>query len=456
MSRLVVVSNRVSAPRQGRTGGEGGLAVGILAALRERGGLWFGWSGKITELGGKLESFDAGRITYATLDLTARDYEEYYSGFANRSLWPLFHYRLDLADFTRRYLAGYQRVNALFASKLLPGLQADDQIWIHDYHLIPLADQLRQAGCKQKIGFFLHIPWPAPEVLVALPNHRSLVNSLCAYDLVGFQTETDRQAFIDYVLRDAGGTAIDETTVELNGRRVKTGAYPISIDTGNLAKVAEEAANTRHTERLRASVRDRDLIVGVDRLDYSKGLVARVEAFEHLLKAYPANRGRAVFLQIAPPSRSDVPEYQQIRGELESACGRVNAAYADFDWTPIRYLNKGFSRRLLTGFFRVSSIGLVTPLRDGMNLVAKEYVACQDPDEPGVLVLSRFAGAARELEAALIVNPYDTEGVAEALQSALAMSRDERRERWRSMYDYLVRHDIDGWRESFLKALSDA
>ncbi len=455
MSRLVVVSNRVSAPRQGRTGGEGGLAVGILAALRERGGLWFGWSGKITEQGGNLDVFEHGPITYATLDLTARDYEEYYSGFANRSLWPLFHYRLDLADFTRRYLAGYQRVNALFASKLLPHLQDDDQIWIHDYHLIPLADQLRQAGCKQKIGFFLHIPWPAPEVLVALPNHRSLVNSLCAYDLIGFQTEIDRQAFIDYVLRDAGGTQIDEATVELHGRRVTTGAYPISIDTENLAKMAEEASSTRHTERLRGSVRDRDLIVGVDRLDYSKGLVARVEAFEHLLKAYPANRGRAVFLQIAPPSRSDVPEYQHIRGELEAACGRVNAAYADFDWTPIRYLNKGFSRRLLTGFFRVSTIGLITPLRDGMNLVAKEYVACQNPEDPGALVLSRFAGAARELEGALIVNPYDNEGVAEALQSALAMSRDERRERWSAMFDYLRRHDIDAWREAYLKALAD-
>src|SRR5690606_2531939 len=235
------------------------------------------------------------------------------------------------------------RANALFASKLLPVLRDDDQIWIHDYHLIPLADRLRQAGCRHTIGFFLHIPWPAPEVLVALPNHRNLVNSLCAYDLIGFQTEIVRQAFIDYVVRDAGGRQLDESTVELKGRKVKTGAYPISIDTENLARIAEEAADTRHTERLRASVRDRDLIVGVDRLDYSKGLVARVEAFEHLLKAYPANRGRAVFLQVAPPSRSDVPEYRQIREQLESACGRVNAAYADFDWTPIRYLNKGFS-----------------------------------------------------------------------------------------------------------------
>ncbi len=457
MTRLVVVSNRVSAPRHGRSGGEGGLASGVLDALRQHGGVWFGWSGKVTESEASTpDIFDVGKVTYATLDLSTRDHEEYYNGFANRSIWPLFHYRLDLAEFNRRYLAGYQRVNALFAHKLKPLLRDDDAIWVHDYHLIPMADQLRQLGCRQKIGFFLHIPWPATEVLLALPSHRTLVRAICSYNLIGFQTEVDRENFTDYAIKELDAKDLGEDVLEIFGRRVKTGAFPISIDTEGLAEMAAEAEHARQTERLRDSVRERDLIIGVDRLDYSKGLVARVEAFEHLLKAYPANRGRVVFLQIAPPSRADVPEYMQIRRELESIYGRVNSTYAEFDWTPIRYLNKGFSRRMLTGFFRASSIGLVTPLRDGMNLVAKEYVASQSPDDPGVLVLSRFAGAAMELDGALIVNPYDVEGVAEALQEALVMPLNERKDRWQRMFQRLRVYDITRWRREFMDALAIA
>ena len=197
-----------------------------------------------------------------------------------------------------------------------------------------------------------------------------------------------------------------------------------------------------------------DLIIGVDRLDYSKGLVSRLEAFEHLLHNYPANRGRVTLLQIAPPSRVQVPEYVEIRNEIEHAAGRINGSFAEFDWTPIRYLNKGFSRQALTGFYRLSRIGLVTPLRDGMNLVAKEFVASQDERDPGVLVLSRFAGAARGLDGALIVNPYDVEGVAEALQVALAMQLEERQERWRTMFEQVKRHDVHHWREDFLTRLA--
>jgi trehalose 6-phosphate synthase len=455
--RLVVVSNRVSAPRGGRSGSEGGLAVGIRAALEEKGGVWFGWSGKTVERDpGGPDTFESGPVTYAMVDLSQRDYEEYYNGFANRSLWPLFHYRLDLADFNRRYLAGYQRVNALFSHRLAPLLRDDDLLWIHDYHLIPMAEHLRNMGCAQTMGFFLHIPWPAIEVLLALPNHRALVQSLCAYDLIGFQTEDYRQSFLAYVVRELHGR-IDEdgTTVVAFGRRIRTGTYPISIDTDDLAAAAAENAESRQVRRLQASIRERDLIIGVDRLDYSKGLLVRVEAYEHLLRAYPANRGRVVMLQIAPPSRTDVPEYGQIRREMESACGRLNAAFSEFDWTPIRYLNKGFARRMLAGFYRTAKVGLVTPLRDGMNLVAKEYVASQDPEDPGVLVLSRFAGAARELDGALIVNPYDLEGVAEAIQTALAMDRDERRERFQGMFQRLKDYDIHAWWADFLGDLDE-
>ncbi len=456
--RLVVVSNRVAVPRQGRSGGEGGLAVGVKAALEESGGMWFGWSGKTVEHEAAEPEgtgvFQSGAITYAMIDLSRRDYEEYYSGFANRSLWPLFHYRLDLADFNRRYLAGYQRVNGLFARRLRPLLRDDDLLWVHDYHLIPMAEQLRHMGCNQTMGFFLHIPWPAIEVLLALPNHRALVQALCAYDLVGFQTEEYRKAFLDYCRYELGAEVDSDGTVRAFGRTLRTGAFPISIDTDALAEAAREAAESRQVARLRDSIRDRDLIIGVDRLDYSKGLLVRVQAYEHLLRAYPANRGRVVMLQIAPPSRSDVPEYMKLRHEMEAACGHLNGAFAEFDWTPVRYLNKGFSRRMLTGFYRTAKVGLVTPLRDGMNLVAKEYVAAQDPDDPGVLVLSRFAGAARELSEALIVNPYDLEGVAEAMQTALAMDREERQARHQSMLRRLQAYDIDRWREDFLAALA--
>ncbi|WP_235830208.1 alpha,alpha-trehalose-phosphate synthase (UDP-forming) [Algihabitans albus] len=456
--RLVVVSNRVAVPRPGRTGGEGGLAVGVKAALEESGGMWFGWSGKtIDHEKGEPDAADlseSGPITYATIDLTQRDYDEYYNGFANRSIWPLFHYRLDLADFNRRYLAGYQRVNALFARRLAPLLRADDLLWIHDYHLIPMAEQLRHMGCRQIMGFFLHIPWPAMEVLLALPNQRALVQSLCAYDLVGFQTEDYRKAFLDYCQRELSATILEDGTVEAFGRRVRTGTFPISIDTEPLAKAAEEASDSRQIRRLRESVRNRDLIIGVDRLDYSKGLLVRVQAYEHLLRAYPANRGRVVMLQIAPPSRMEVPEYMQLRHEMEGACGHLNGAFAEFDWTPVRYLNKGFSRRMLAGFYRTARVGLVTPLRDGMNLVAKEYVASQDPEDPGVLVLSRFAGAARELDGALIVNPYDLEATAEAMQTALSLDLEERRERYRTMFKHLQTYDIDRWREDYLSVLA--
>ncbi|HSR71137.1 MAG TPA: trehalose-6-phosphate synthase, partial [Kiloniellales bacterium] len=318
MSRLVVVSNRVAPVKRAGSGSEGGLAVAVRAAMQDRGGIWFGWSGKVQEketVGPDI--FEVGKLTYAVLDLSQRDYEEYYNGYANRTLWPLFHYRLDLAEFHRRYVAGYYRVNALFASKLLPLLEPDDMIWVHDYHLIPIADLLRQAGCRNRIGFFLHIPWPTPEVFTALPNERNLVNALCAYDLVGFQTESDLRAFHDYIELEAGGIVHRDGTVEAYGRSVQAGAFPISIDTADVARMAEAEVRSRQSQRLRDSLKGRELMIGVDRLDYSKGLVTRIEAIELLLRDYPDSRTRVVTLQITPPSRTDVPEYLEIRRELE-------------------------------------------------------------------------------------------------------------------------------------------
>ncbi|WP_299626816.1 alpha,alpha-trehalose-phosphate synthase (UDP-forming) [Pelagibius sp.] len=454
MSRLVVVSNRVAGARPAKSGSEGGLAVAVRAALRERGGIWFGWSGKVLARDYDVPNVaEVGRITYATVDLTQRDYDEYYKGFANSTLWPLFHYRLDLTEFAHRTWAGYQRVNSLFAHRLHPLLRDTDVIWVHDYHFALFAERLRSAGCKQKMGFFLHIPWPALQVFTALPMHRDIVKALCAFDLIGFQTKEDLSCFQDYIRREAGGEVGRNGTIKAFGRVLRAGTFPIGIDTEDFAKMAAESGESKQVHRLKQSLQARDLIIGVDRLDYSKGLINRVEAFEQLLTSYPENRGKVVFLQINPPSRSDVADYIEIRRDLEATAGRVNGTFAEYDWVPIRYLNKSFSRRVLAGFFRSSRVGLVTPLRDGMNLVAKEFVAAQSSKDPGVLVLSRFAGAARELDGALVVNPYDVEGVAERLQEALTMPLKARRERWRSMYRAIVENDVTAWRENFLLAL---
>ncbi|NNG05726.1 MAG: alpha,alpha-trehalose-phosphate synthase (UDP-forming) [Inquilinus sp.] len=456
MNRLIVVSNRVAPINEGKSAA-GGLAVAVLAAFKRVGGIWFGWSGEVVgSPQQETKTFQSGRLSYATVDLSQRDYEEYYNGFANSTLWPLFHYRLDLTEFSRRTFAGYLRVNGLFASRLSPILEPDDMVWVHDYHLIPFAEQLRQMGHEQPMGFFLHTPFPVPEILVSLPNHEAMVRSLCAYDVVGFQTESDRRAFVTYLVQEARAEVIDEKRVLAFGRVLHVDSFPISVDTAEIEKQAEVAGRSRQTAQLRESLSDRDLIIGVDRLDYSKGLPQRLEAFHQLLESYAENRNRVTFMQIAPPTRSEVQEYIDIRRELEAKAGHINGAFAEFDWVPIRYLNKSFSRRSLLGFYRISRIGLVTPLRDGMNLVAKEYVAAQDPDDPGVLVLSRFAGAAAEMESALIVNPYDTEGVAESLQRGLTMPLAERRERHQALMEILRHNDIDHWRDRFLEALSAA
>jgi trehalose 6-phosphate synthase len=452
--RLVVVSNRVGPLAAGKAS-QGGLAVAVRAALEETGGLWFGFSGSVVDRPGGEPTLDSVRnVTAATLDLSRRDYEEYYLGFANRVLWPLFHYRPSLIGFSRRDAAGYLRVNQNFARGLFPMLRPGDVVWVHDYHLIPFGEALRQHGWRNAIGFFLHTPFPAAEVLRLVPNHRELVAALCAYDLVGFQTATDLEGFRDYLLRWAGGVDLGDGGFRAFGRVVRTGVFPVGIDIDAIAEQAAAADDARQARRLRDSIRDRVLLIGVDRLDYSKGLPARFQAYSHLLEHYPQTRGRTVLMQIAPPSRSEVPEYREIRRTLEAAAGSINGRFAEFDWTPLRYLNKSFNHRILAGFYRAARIALVTPYRDGMNLVVKEYLAAQRPEDPGMPVLSCFAGAAQELGEAIIVNPFDKEGIADCIVRGLEMPLDERKERWEAMMQTLRRNDASTWRRRFLAALA--
>ncbi len=453
MSRLVVVSNRVAMPGESRAGG---LAVALKAALHEHGGLWFGWSGKaVRGDGGELHEQREDGIRYVTMDLGRADHDAYYNGFANRTLWPLLHFRLDLVDYDRRTRAGYSRVNEMFADRLAPLLREDDRVWIHDYHLIPLARLLRERGIGCRMGFFLHVPMPSADLAAALPDHARLFSALYAYDLVGFQTRRDVERFQDYVRLFGNGRVLDGGMLQApDGHRFRAAAFPIGIDTARIAEQARQAVAKPTVRSLRESLVPRRLMIGVDRLDYSKGLPERFRGFERFLERNPDHKAGLTYLQIAPVSRGEVAEYRLLRNELEQIAGHINGNHAAPDWTPLRYVNRNFTHATLTGFYRAARIGLVTPLRDGMNLVAKEYVAAQDPGDPGVLVLSLLAGAAYELREALLVNPYDMDGVADAIATAAHMPRAERVERWQSMMDHLRRNDIDAWRRKYLEALA--
>jgi trehalose 6-phosphate synthase len=423
MARLVIVSNRVPLP--GTRGQAGGLAV-ALQSVAAPGTLWFGWSGQTcAESSREARLAEAKGVTYATLDLSAPDYQRFYVGFSNATLWPLFHFRTGLMRYSREDYAGYREVNRFFAEALLPLLRPDDHVWVHDYHLIPLASELRRLGYQGKIGFFLHIPFVPPAVLQVLPNAADLIRMLCAYDIAGFQTRRFARDFLSSAL-DLAGAAVSGLNVWLDGRRTVVSAFPIGIDAGAFARTAVRAAETAYIARMRESLQGRALIVSADRLDYSKGLPNRIEGFGRLLARFPQHHRKASFLQIAARSREDVAEYQTLRRELDRMTGDLNGRFSDFDWVPLRYMTQVVQRPRLAGLFRLARIAVVTPLQDGMNLVAKEFIAAQDAEDPGVLVLSRFAGAAEEMGEALIVNPYDPDEIADAMNTALEMPLAER------------------------------
>lgn len=455
MSRLVVVSNRIAVP-DGSKASAGGLAVGILDALKTTGGLWFGWNGEISAIGeedsDEIDIVKQEGITYASFPLNQNDYDLYYCQFSNTVIWPAFHYRLDLVQFQREAWDGYCHVNQLLAERLQPLIEPDDILWIHDYHLLPFAAELRKRGVNNRIGFFLHIPFPTPEIFNALPPHKELLEMLCEYDLLGFQTENDRQAFLECM---ALLTQVQHKGPKLHrafGNTFATEVYPIGIEPDSIKEMAEGPLPPKMAA-MKRELGDAKNIIACERLDYSKGLPERFLAYEALLENYPQHRGKIRYSQIAPTSRGDVQAYQDIRHQLETEAGRINGKYGTLGWTPLYYLNQHFDRRLLMKIFRLTDVALITPLRDGMNLVAKEYVAAQNPEDPGVLVLSRFAGAANELTSALIVNPYDRDEVAAALDKALTMPRTERISRYNDMMTILRKNDISHWRESFLQDL---
>ncbi|HEU5180194.1 MAG TPA: trehalose-6-phosphate synthase [Candidatus Polarisedimenticolia bacterium] len=461
MSRLVVVSNRIPIPVPSGQIGEldipaGGLASALFTALRSRpGSLWVGWNGRIEPRKqlGNVSRFTLRDTELLGIPFTQGEVDDYYHGFCNMVLWPLFHSFQDRARIEDREQEAYRRLQHRLAQTLRPLVRDDDRVWVHDYHLIPLGRELRRLGWRGRLGFFLHIPFPALELWQVLPDPRGFLEALLEYDVIGFQTEGYRDNYL-YCCRQELGARWDERHLSFEGRRQRVGVYPVGINADDFAPASGQASGERPRRGVLGKVvRGRRLILGVDRLDYTKGIPDRVRAYERFLKDYPQWKKKVSFIQIAAPSRTAAMQYQEEKRKIEALVGRVNGEMASHDWVPIRYLYKTYPRPELARFYREADVGLVTPLRDGMNLVAMEYAAAQNPESPGVLILSRCAGAARQLPEALIVNPFVPSSVADGLAQALSMPLEERRERHRALLTRIRQHSVSAWGDRFIRDL---
>jgi trehalose 6-phosphate synthase len=454
---VVVVSNRVARAKADEPVA-GGLAAALLPMVRDSGAIWVGSSGQAGDATQTRDSFARiealGTGALATVDMPAKHYRGYYEGFANSALWPALHSRPDLIRVTADDYTSYREVNAFMARALLRFNGPQAAFWIQDYHFLTLGEELRRLEVDRPLGFFLHTPWADRRTFAAVPHHAELAEAMLAYDLIGFQTVEDRQNFEHYLQVELGLNVVDGTVASEWGL-TQLATFPIGIDVDEFSARATKAVGRPEVMRLRESLRGAKLVLGVDRLDYSKGLANRMRAFDRMIEIEPSLKRAVLLLQVAVPSRGNIRAYRELKAELAALVGEVNGRHGEVDWMPIRYLNKGFSQLTLAGFYRVASVGLVTPLHDGMNLVAKEYVAAQNPFDPGVLVLSAFAGAAKELDTALLVNPHDIDGMARQITAALTMSVEERRERWQAMVRKLRAASVQNWFTDFLHTLSD-
>jgi trehalose 6-phosphate synthase/phosphatase len=463
--RLVVVSNRL--PVTLKRAGEGwrtersagGLATAMGPLLARTRGIWIGWSGDTSEArDAKREEIVtrwAREQRYFAVDLPKKVAEGFYEGFSNQTVWPLFHYFPILLKYDASNWRAYREANERFRDVVLGHARPGDLVWVHDYQLMLLPRLLREAAPDINVGFFLHIPFPSPSVFRLLPRREELLEGLLGADYVAFHTHSYLQNFRQSVLRVLGlDSRMD--AVEVGGRSVKLDALPIGIAPEDFTKLLEgDAATQKRLAEIRERFRDRYLLLGVDRLDYTKGIPERLRTFRRLLKERPEMRGRAVLVQVAVPSRENVAQYRELRQEVDKLVGRINGEFSTPDWTPIVYMRRGVPREELTALYAAADLAWVTPLRDGLNLVAKEFVACQR-DGAGVLILSEFAGAASEMGEAFLVNPYDEEQTAETIVHALTLPEEERRERVRALYDRVARNNVFAWGERFLANLAAA
>jgi len=463
--RLVIVSNRLPIVLEKQqdswhvSHGAGGLVTALAPVLRNRGGLWIGWPG--TPDDGTL----AEPITQASNEtgyrlvpvmLTAHDIDTYYHGFANEVIWPLFHDLPSRCNFENEYWESYKEVNRKFAEVILETTNQDDYIWVHDYHLMGVAQELKKQQPDLKAGFFLHIPFPSPDIFLKLPWRFELISALLEFDLIGFQTNRDRRNFAQCIRALIKGARLygkgAVVTVKLPERQVKIGSFPISIDYRQFVQQADTREVADCAWYFHENIGDRQIILGVDRLDYTKGIPQRLRAFERALEKYPDMAGKVTFIQIVVPSRVTIPEYQHLRTEIEQVVSNINGRFTNYGWVPVQYIFRSIDRYQLLAHYRCADIALVTPLKDGMNLVAKEYCACS-LEKNGVLILSEFAGASAQLHnSALIVNPYDGENVADAMYAAFQMGGDERKNRMHKLRTSIKKYDIFWWVDTFIQA----
>ena len=480
--KLIVVSNRLPVSLRETDAGQweatqsaGGLATALDPALRHRGGTWVGWpglaDGDSDDLQSYLDQFSK-KLGYDLfpVSLSKKEVDNFYNGFSNEVIWPLFHDLFPLCNFDPAYWDAYVTVNGRFADRVAELVNPGDLIWVHDYHLIGVASKLRARGINNRIGFFDHIPFPMPDIFFRLPWRKSILRAMLRYDLIGFQTTSDCNNFaqcIQMAMFDPGspvklGAADAEPlpSVQANewisarSQETRLAEFPISIDYKTFNEISCGSVVSRMATELRQKYGTRKIVLGVDRLDHSKGLPNKLAAFRYALKKYPELRGKVTLVQYVVPSREDVPEYQELRLKIERQISEVNGTTSEPGWIPIHYHYGFLDRDLLCAYYRTADACLITSLKDGMNLIAKEYCAAQVED-PGVLILSEFAGAAAELQPyARVVNPYDIEQVAESIYAACSMEEEQRAEHMRGMQEHISSHDVFQWVDSYVEAMS--
>ncbi|MFC1893040.1 trehalose-6-phosphate synthase [Chloroflexota bacterium] len=460
-----MVSNRLPvAITRGDTGNwqvqisPGGLVTALDPLLRGRGGLWIGWSGTLERA--DLDELLAATVkdlgyTLKPVSLTREEVNHYYFGFSNEIIWPLFHDLQTRCNFDPAYWNAYQAVNRKFAQVVAENTTVNDYIWVHDYHLMLVAKELHRMGVESKLGFFLHIPFPSPDICAKLPWQARILEALLEYDVVGFQTRRDRQNFLNCIESISKGLRVDArrkiSTITTADRVIGIGSFPISIDFRDFARQAASEVVAEAAKQLREAMPNQQIALGVDRLDYSKGIPEKLRAFRYALEHHNDLRGRIVLIQIVVPSREDIPEYQSLRNEIEGLVSEINREFTQLGWIPIHYMFQNYARNELLAYYRAADIALITPLKDGMNLVAKEYCAA-NIEKSGVLILSQFAGAATQLgRYSLLVNPYDIEGVSDAIHRAYSMGMDDRQWRMRKLRNSVARRDVFWWVDSFLQ-----
>ena len=468
MNRLIVVSNRL--PFALDSAGEdlwtvtpaaGGLVSAVEPVLRERGGTWIGWPGIAGEIPKKPlveATHDAGyKVVPVTLSDTERD--EFYYGYSNEVIWPLFHDLQSFCNFEPAYWQAYKDVNERYADAIIRCAHPNDFIWVHDYHLMYVAQALRERSAPKKLSaltFFLHIPFPPYDIFAKLPQQRRLLHALLQFDLLGFQARRDVRNFVQCVRRVLPDAKIlpghDLQVIRFEKRKIRVGHFPIGIDFNSFENGAKSEAVAKRSEQLRAGFPGCQLILGSDRLDYSKGIPERLRAFRNALERYPELRGRVALIQVVVPSRVEIPRYHEFKERIDRLVGDINGRFSTSSWIPVQYHFRGLHREDLLAHYRACDIAFVTPLKDGMNLVAKEYCACR-VDEDGALILSQFAGAVEQLRpGAMLVNPYDVEQMADTILNAFRMNQAKRSARMKRMRRNVRNENVFWWVDSFLKA----